>query len=181
MLKKVYFIGTLLLLEKNSVDIMGNNMKISKEDFKQKFKPFLKKWLGVILNPRLLLCLFIAWMITNGWCYVFLSVGTAFGITWMTVAGGAYAGFLWLPFTPEKIVTLIIAIFLMKLFFPNDEKTIGTLKADLEKLKAKVRLKRNEKKEKKAAKKLCDKNKSKAANAVESVIRSSKHEPTVMQ
>ena len=79
----------------------------------------LKKWLLVILNPKLLLCLFIAWMITNGGSYFFTALGTALDITWMTVAGTAYMGLLWVPFTPEKILTVVIAIFLMRLLFPR--------------------------------------------------------------
>ena len=95
----------------------------------------LKKWLMVILNPKLLLCLFIAWMITNGWSYVFTALGTALDITWMTVAGTAYMGLLWVPFTPEKILTVIIAMFLMRTFFPRDKKTIAVLREELLKLK----------------------------------------------
>ena len=95
----------------------------------------LKKWLLVILNPKLLLCLFIAWMITNGWSYVFTALGTALDITWMTVAGTAYMGLLWVPFTPEKILTVVIAIFLMRLLFPRDKKTIAVLRQELHKLK----------------------------------------------
>ena len=95
----------------------------------------LKKWLLVILNPKLLLCLFIAWIITNGWSYVFTALGTALDITWMTVAGTAYMGLLWVPFTPEKILTVVIAIFLMRLLFPRDKKTIAVLRQELHKLK----------------------------------------------
>lgn len=108
----------------------------------------IKKWVMVILNPRLLLCLFIAWMITNGWCYVFTVLGTLLDIPWMTVTGGAYMSLLWVPFTPEKIITVIIAIFLMRILFPNDEKTIGVLHDELHKLKVsyiKARDKRREK------------------------------------
>lgn len=90
----------------------------------------------VILNPRLLLCLFIAWMITNGWSYVFTVLGTWLDIPWMLITGTAYMGLLWVPFTPEKILTVIIALFLMRLIFPNDEKTIGVLKQELHKLKS---------------------------------------------
>ncbi len=96
----------------------------------------VKKWLMVILNPRLLLCLLIAWMITNGWCYVFTVIGTACDIPWMIVTGTAYMSLLWVPFTPEKIITVIIAIFLMRLIFPKDEKTIGVLHDELNKLKS---------------------------------------------
>lgn len=109
--------------------------KKGKIPLKTRIYKTLKKWLLVILNPKLLLCLFIAWMITNGWSYVFTALGTALDITWMTVAGTAYMGLLWVPFTPEKILTVVIAIFLMRLLFPRDKKTIAVLRQELHKLK----------------------------------------------
>lgn len=87
------------------------------------------KQLGrVLLNPRLLVCLVIAWMITNGWSYILFCVGMALQINWMRAVAGAYMGFLWLPFTPEKLITVAIAILLLRLFFPKDEKTLGALR-----------------------------------------------------
>lgn len=113
----------------------------------------VKKWIMVILNPRLLLCLFIAWMITNGWSYVFTVVGTACDITWMLVAGTAYMSLLWVPFTPEKIFTVIIALFLMRLIFPKDKKTIGVLHDELIKLKAAYIRQRDKRREKRKMRK----------------------------
>ncbi len=81
-----------------------------------------------ITNPRLLLCVGIAWMITNGWSYVLMAVGTWLKITWMQAVAGAYLAFLWLPVSPEKLVTFAIAILLLKKLFPNDEKTLAVLK-----------------------------------------------------
>lgn len=112
-----------------------------------------KKWLMVILNPKLLLCFFLAWMITNGWSYVFTALGTALDITWMTVAGTAYMGLLWVPFTPEKILTVIIALFLMRLFFPRDQKTIAVLKEELSKLKKAYRNSREKRQKQRANRK----------------------------
>ncbi len=90
-------------------------------------KDKLMKILGFILNPRLLLCLGIGWMITNGWSYVMFAVGSLFNIEWMIAVGGAYLAFLWLPVSPEKIVTVAIAMGLMRYLYPNDEKTLGVL------------------------------------------------------
>ncbi len=112
-----------------------------------------KKWLMVILNPRLLLCIFLAWMITNGWSYVLTALGTIFDIPWMVVTGGAYMSLLWVPFTPEKILTVIIAIFLMRLIFPKDKKTIGVLHEELSKLKNAYVSARNKRREKRKLKK----------------------------
>ena len=110
-------------------------------------KEKLKKLVQFLLNPRFLLCFGIAWMITNGWSYVFMVVGTWLDISWMIWAATAWLTFLWIPFTPEKIVTVIIAIALLRWLFPRDEKTLQVLRNML--AKAKAALKR--KKAKKAA------------------------------
>jgi len=109
---------------------------------KERIKQFLKKLVGFLLNPRFLLCFGIAWMITNGWSYVFFFVGTALQIGWMTAVGAAYLAFLWLPISPEKIVTLAIAILLLKLMFPRDEKTLGVLRELSRQARAKLKRKK---------------------------------------
>ena len=105
---------------------------------KEKVKRYIKVALEFILNPRFVLCFGIAWMITNGWSYVLLIVGTVLKINWMIAVAGAYIAFLYLP-SPEKIVTFAIAIFLMKRLFPNDEKTLGKLKEMSAKVKSKAK------------------------------------------
>lgn len=105
----------------------------TRENIKRK----VKSWLRFLLNPRLLLCLFIAWMITNGWSYVFFALGMLLKIHWMSVVGGAYMSLLWLPFTPEKILTVLIAIGLLRLIFPHDRQTLGVLRAKMKMLRSK--------------------------------------------
>ena len=56
-----------------------------------------------------------------------MAVGTFFQFEWMMAVAGAYLAFLWLPVSPEKIVTLALAIFLLKRLFPQDTKTLGVL------------------------------------------------------
>ena len=92
-----------------------------------------------LLNPRLLLCLAMAWMITNGWSYILMAVGTYFEIPWMMAVAGAYLAFLWLPVSPEKIVTFAIAIALLRWLFPNDQKTLAVLKRWRDRAKAAIR------------------------------------------
>ena len=98
-------------------------------------KEKIKKILLFLLNPRLLFCLGLAWMITNGWSYILFAIGSACGIEWMAAMGGGYMALLWVPATPEKLLTCAIAIFLLKKLFPHDEKTLGVLRA----LKAKAK------------------------------------------
>lgn len=95
---------------------------------KEKIKEFIKKLMFCILNPKFLFCFGIGWIITNGWSYAMFTLGMYFQVHWMIVVSSAYLTFLWLPISPEKLVTFAIAIFLMKWLFPNDEKTLGVMK-----------------------------------------------------
>jgi len=105
---------------------------------KEKIIKAVKKWVMFFINPRFLLCFLLAWLITNGWSYILLAVGTLFNIIWMIVVSTAYMTFLWFPFTPEKVVTFIIAIFLLKKLFPNDQKTLKVLREELKRAKAAI-------------------------------------------
>lgn len=116
-----------------------------------KLKHNLKKTLQFIANPRLLLCLAIAWLITNGWSYILFSIGTYYEINWMVAVSGAYLAFLWLPISPEKLVTCAIAIALLRWLFPGDQKTLAVLRGWYEKAKAAVQRRRERKAEEKHA------------------------------
>lgn len=119
---------------------------------KEKIKNTVKKVVMFLLNPRLLLCFGIGWMITNGWSYILLGLGILLHIEWMIAVATGYLAVLWFPFSPEKIVTIVIAMWLMKVLFPNDTKTLGVLRDMYAKLKAALAVKRTERKKKKASK-----------------------------
>ena len=118
-----------------------------------KFKRLIKKLIKCALNPRFVLCFGIAWMITNGWAYILLGVGAFFNIGWMTAAAGAYIAFLWLPISPEKLITIPIAIGLMRWLFPKDKETLGMLRDLSEKAKNELKLGKKHKKQTEDAKK----------------------------
>ncbi len=99
------------------------------------------------------MCFGIGWLITNGWSYIFMALGVYFGIEWMVAVSGAYLTFLWFPFSPEKIVTVAIALGLLKLLFPNDEKTLGILRDLYEKAKNDIKIIKAKRKDKKENKK----------------------------
>ena len=105
-------------------------------------KEKIKKIIQFILNPRLLLCFGIGWIITNGWSYIMLALGLYFQIGWMIAVATAYLTFLWLPISPEKLVTVAIAMVLLRWLFPNDQYTLGVLRN----LYANFKLKKAEKK-----------------------------------
>lgn len=120
------------------------------KNLKPKIKYWVKTVLEFILNPRLLLCFGLAWIITNGWAYITAAIAVWLDIGWLGAIAGGYLAALWIPFTPEKIITVIIAIFLLKLLFPKDKKTLEKLHNMKEKAKAeikKLKIKHKEKKD----------------------------------
>ena len=117
----------------------------------EKLRYDLKKTLQFIGNPRLLLCLALGWLITNGWSYIMFGIGTYLEINWMVAVSGAYLAFLWLPISPEKLVTFAIAIALLRWLFPGDQKTLAVLHRWYEKTRAAVNRHRERRAEEKAA------------------------------
>lgn len=111
----VYLLALLIIL----------NLLLTKE-IAIKIGKNLLQWLFSLLviftSPKILLTFGIAWMITNGWSYIFVFLGVHFRNNWLLGIGSAYQTFLWIPITPEKIVTVAISIWLGKLFFPKDKK-----------------------------------------------------------
>ena len=93
-----------------------------------KLKPKLKKALRVVLNPRALLCFGLAWIVTNGWAYIALALGTLLSVEWLQWVAGVYLSLLWFPFTPEKLITVCLSLLLLRWFFPNDKETLGVLR-----------------------------------------------------
>ncbi len=114
----------------------------------KKLKNWIKKAVWFLLNPRLLLCFAVGWMITNGWSYLVFGLGTYLGNGWMIAISGGYLAILWFPFSPEKIITVAIAIALLRWWFPNDEKTLGVLLEMKEKVKSTVKKRKKKKEEK---------------------------------
>lgn len=88
----------------------------------KRFFRWIWKYLKPFTNWKFLIAFGLAWMITNGWCYIFIVLGPILKWNWMTIAGTAYAAFLYFPFTVEKIVTIPLAMFFQRILFPHDEK-----------------------------------------------------------
>jgi len=99
-----------------------------KADRLKRIRHFLRNVFAPFLNPRYLLCNGIAWLITNGWAYLFVAFGAWFDIGWMVAVGSGYLAVIWMPFTPEKLITIALSIFLLRLLFPNDQKTLAILR-----------------------------------------------------
>ena len=97
-------------------------------NLKKALRSLLRKTAALLTNPRLAFCLGAAWFITNGWAYVFSALGMYFDIDWMLALGTGYLAIIWMPFTPEKALTAIIAILLLRILFPKDKQTLNALK-----------------------------------------------------
>lgn len=84
---------------------------------KDEIKKLLLKIWNYIRDWRTFISFLLAWSITNGWCYVFIVLGTWLKIKWMRITGWSYLAFLWLPTTPEKLVTIPLSVGIKKLLF----------------------------------------------------------------
>lgn len=82
------------------------------------FKPFT--------NWRFLISFGIAWIITNGMWYViaFVPMNLPDWVVWIAIS---YVAFLYMPWTPEKLITIPMAIFIQTQLFKNDKKTKAQL------------------------------------------------------
>lgn len=117
-------------------------------------KKLIKK-IGVYISPfidlKLLLIYTPIWFLMSGWTYLFIFLGMKYRINWMLIAGSTWTGILWLPFTPEKIITIPLTLFLYtKIFGNKDKKTIFKLermheqaKEDLKLIKQKINIIKN--------------------------------------
>lgn len=81
---------------------------------KEKLKKLKNNIIKYLKDPKLLLSFLIAWMITNGWAYIMLGLGIFSDINWMQVVATGYLAVLWLPITPEKLITIPLSLFIYK-------------------------------------------------------------------
>lgn len=83
----------------------------------------LKIYLKPFCSPKFLVSYGTAWMITNGWSYLFVIIGPIVEWSWMTAIGAAYQAFIWSPIGPEKLITIPLSIWFHTLLFKRDDKT----------------------------------------------------------
>lgn len=112
-----------------------------------------KIWIYIrpFLNWRFLISYFIPFMLVNGWAWIGFFLLPIIGSNWFTIASSTWLGILWLPATPEKLITIPAAIFIhTKLFGKKDPKTRQQLddmyleaKLDFEKFKNLFKKKKN--------------------------------------
>lgn len=102
----------------------------------------IKDYVKPFCNIKFCISFFLAWMITNGWSYIALALGTYFKIKWLITIAGSYQAFLWMPWTPEKLITIPIAIGIHKILFKKDFNNLHNLIKMYEREKKKTMLKK---------------------------------------
>ena len=70
----------------------------------------IKTYISPFLNWRILIIYLPIWFIMSGWTYLFIYLGTSHHVGWMLAAGTFWATILWLPFTPEKLITIPLTL-----------------------------------------------------------------------
>lgn len=81
----------------------------------------IKTYISPFLNWRILVIYVPIWFLMSGWTYLFIYLGTRHHVGWMLAAGTFWATVLWLPFTPEKLITIPLTLYLYVKLFGHKE------------------------------------------------------------
>ena len=81
----------------------------------------IKTYISPFLNWRILIIYLPIWFLMSGWTYLFIFLGTRHHISWMLAAGTFWATMLWLPITPEKLITIPLTLYLYVKLFGHKE------------------------------------------------------------
>ena len=96
----------------------------------------IKTYISPFLNWRILVIYVPIWFLMSGWTYLFIYLGTRHHIGWMLAAGTFWATLLWLPITPEKLLTIPLTLFVYVKWVghsdPKLERLIVEAKSDWE-------------------------------------------------
>ena len=94
----------------------------------------IKTYISPFLNWRILIIYVPIWFIMSGWTYLFIYLGTRHHVGWMLAAGTFWATVLWLPFTPEKLITIPLTLFIyVKLFGHKESDKLELMLAEAHK------------------------------------------------
>lgn len=86
----------------------------------------LYKYLRPFTSWRFVISFGFAWLLTNGWAYYFGFTPLNIPI-WLRAFALSYLTFIYLPVSPEKLVTIPIAIWIHIKLFKNDKVTHNQL------------------------------------------------------
>ena len=83
----------------------------------------IKTYISPFLDWRILIIYLPIWFLMSGWTYLFIYLGTHYQVSWMLASGTLWATILWLPITPEKLLTIPLTLFIyIKLFGRRNNK-----------------------------------------------------------
>lgn len=80
-----------------------------------------------VLDWKTFLCYIPVWFIASGWTYVAI----AFGSPWLKSIGAAWLAFLWMPWCPEKLITIPITLWIKSKIFKKENLYMATEKIKL--------------------------------------------------
>lgn len=80
-------------------------------------------YLKPFLDWKFLVSYLIPFSLINGWAWVGTFLLPIIGSNWFTIAASTWLAILWMPWTPEKLITIPMAIWIHHLLFKNDKKT----------------------------------------------------------
>ena len=80
-------------------------------------------YLKPFLDWKFLVSYSIPFSLINGWAWIGTILMPIIGSNWFTIAASTWLAILWMPCTPEKLITIPMAIWIHHLLFKNDKKT----------------------------------------------------------
>ena len=84
----------------------------------------LYEFIRFILDWRTLMCYIPVWFAFSGWTYVVIIYGSPW---WKTIAG-AWLAMLWMPWCPEKLITIPLTLWIKKILFKKENLYMATEK-----------------------------------------------------
>ena len=93
----------------------------------------IKTYISPFLNWRILIIYVPIWFIMSGWTYLFIFLGTKYSVGWMLAAGTFWATVLWLPFTPEKLITVPLTLFIYVKWVGHSDPKLEVMVAEAHK------------------------------------------------
>jgi len=87
----------------------------------------LFKHIWIYLRPffkwQFLVSYFVPFMVVNGWAWIGTALLPLVGPNWFTIAASTWLAILWLPCTPEKLITIPAALWIHTRLFGKHGKT----------------------------------------------------------
>ena len=80
-----------------------------------KYEKIIIKYVLPFLSWRIIVCYLPFWFIFTGWTYVAVAIGN----TWWKTVASSWLAWMFMPWCPEKLITIPATIWLHKKIFPR--------------------------------------------------------------